>query len=161
MGDRFLLVQILGMLFKFSFSSFWLAEMNFRVFSPDLLYFNSLFQKVDEFIVQSVTLGRLSSLRVWLNPESSGSWHLEWIQICEEESLHNGTVSPPNSATARQPPTLFYAGQWLDTAGDSRDIELTPLLHPVGCLFGPSQESDFATPQKISKMVSGICGNLY
>ncbi|VDD77935.1 unnamed protein product [Mesocestoides corti] len=111
--------------------------------------------QVDEFRLQCVTLGRLSSLRVWLEQSSakiSDTWYLEWIQVIEEDAPHTTTLSPPSTSVVRQPPTLFYCGQWLESDLSTNDVELTPSVQPIERLLGLNEESDFGFPEKIAKL---------
>ncbi|KAL5106091.1 Oxygen-regulated protein 1 [Taenia crassiceps] len=112
------------------------------------------YESVDDFQIQCVTLGRLNSLKVWLESslgKAPETWCLEWIQVIEEDDSI-GSVSPPTSTIVRQPPALFHGDRWLYSEPVVRDLQMLPVAQPVDRIFGPDGESDYGFPAKISKL---------
>ncbi|CUT99550.1 lipoxygenase domain containing protein [Echinococcus multilocularis] len=110
--------------------------------------------QVDEFKIQCVTLGRLNSLKVWLESslrKTLETWCPEWIQVIEEDvSLSN--ISPSTPAIVRQPPTLFHGDQWLYSEPVANILQMPPILQPVDRIFGLDEESHYGFPTRISKL---------
>lgn len=113
--------------------------------------------QVDEFIIECVLLGRIESLRVWLDPESqpSESWYLAWVQVTsvDSEALSNGTLSPETFALVKHQSCLFDIHQWFHMSGGSRELEVNPMPYSVGSVFGLAEDSELATPLMVTKLV--------
>ncbi|VDM35174.1 unnamed protein product [Hydatigera taeniaeformis] len=110
--------------------------------------------QVDDFKIQCVTLGQLSSIKVWLESplkKTPETWCLEWIQVIEEDASTT-SISPSTSVIVRQPPVLFYGDQWLYSEPMANDLQMVPIVLPVDRIFGPNGESDYAFPEKIAKL---------
>ena len=118
---------------------------------------SNILLKVDEFKIQCVALGPLRSLKIWLEAsprKSAETWCLDWIHVIEEETVLTSTIVSSTNEIVRQPPVFFYADQWLHTGSIVNDLELFPTAHAIDRIFGNDEESDFAFPAKILKLVS-------